>query len=98
MSSIFSAMRTAMPTESREGRSGSAIPATADAITVLDMHRFGRSNTCAYMRRLFDVDLRCIARAATGALAAEGKMNVKDVARAFKEYKSDAEKANPIGV
>ena len=32
------------------------------------------------------------------ALAAEGKMNAKDVARAIKVFNIDPEKANPIGV
>jgi pyruvate dehydrogenase complex dehydrogenase (E1) component len=31
------------------------------------------------------------------ALAAEGKMNPKDVARAIKAFNIDAEKGNPIG-
>ena len=41
--------------------------------------------------------LRLVAESIS-ALAAEGKMNAKDVARALKEYKIDSEKLNPIGV
>ena len=36
--------------------------------------------------------------AAIEALAAEGKMSAKDVARAVKQYRIDSEKPNPIGV
>ena len=38
------------------------------------------------------------AHAAIAALAKDGKMTGKDVARAIKQYKIDPEKANPIGV
>ena len=38
------------------------------------------------------------AHAAVAALAAEGKMNAKDVARAIKVFNIDPEKAKPIGV
>jgi len=44
------------------------------------------------------VDRFHIAHAAIAALAAEGKMTGKDVARAIKQYKLDGEKPNPIGV
>jgi pyruvate dehydrogenase E1 component len=44
------------------------------------------------------VDRFHIAHAAIAALAAEGKMTAKDVARAIKLYKIDAEKPNSIGV
>jgi pyruvate dehydrogenase E1 component len=66
--------------------------------TVLGTDGFGRSDTRANLRRFFEVDRYYIAHAAIAALAAEGKMNSKDVARAIKLYKLDAEKANPIGV
>ena len=59
---------------------------------------FGRSDTRANLRRHFEVDRYYIAHAAIAALAAEGKMNAKDVARAIKVFNIDAEKANPIGV
>ncbi len=98
--------------ECLEGRSGPAIAATdyvrafADQIrafvpmryTVLGTDGFGRSDTRANLRRFFEVDRYYIAHAAVAALAAEGKMNGKDVARAIKQYKIDPEKGNPVGV
>ena len=66
--------------------------------TVLGTDGFGRSDTRANLRRFFEVDRYYIAHAAISALAAEGKMNSKDVARALKAYKIDSEKANPIEV
>ncbi|MDY0023048.1 pyruvate dehydrogenase (acetyl-transferring), homodimeric type [Arenimonas caeni] len=104
--------RKAYVTQCLEGRQGPAIAATdyvrafADQIrafvpmhyTVLGTDGFGRSDTRANLRRFFEVDRYHIAHAAIAALAAEGKMNGKDVARAIKQYKIDPEKANPIGV
>jgi pyruvate dehydrogenase E1 component len=104
--------RKAYVTECLEGRQGPAIAATdyvrafADQIrafvpmkyTVLGTDGFGRSDTRANLRRFFEVDRYYIAHAAIAALASEGKMNAKDVARAIKQYKIDPEKANPIGV
>jgi pyruvate dehydrogenase E1 component len=104
--------RKAYVTELLEGRSGPAIAATdyvrayADQIrafvpmryTVLGTDGFGRSDTRANLRRFFEVDRFHIAHAAIAALAAEGKMNAKDVARAIKVFKIDAEKASPTGV
>ncbi len=92
-----------------EGRQGPAIAATdyvrafADQIrafvpmpyTVLGTDGFGRSDTRANLRRFFEVDRYHIAHAAIAALAAEGKMNAKDVARAIKQYKIDADRTNP---
>ncbi|MFP7722356.1 pyruvate dehydrogenase (acetyl-transferring), homodimeric type [Lysobacter sp. A3-1-A15] len=66
--------------------------------TVLGTDGFGRSDTRANLRRHFEVDRHYIAQAAIEALAAEGKMTAKDVARAVKQYKIDSEKPNPIGV
>jgi len=66
--------------------------------TVLGTDGFGRSDTRSNLRRFFEVDRYYIAHAAIAALAAEGKMNAKDVARAIKTYNIDPEKANPIGV
>ena len=66
--------------------------------TVLGTDGFGRSDTRANLRRFFEVDRWYIAHAAIAALAQEGKMNAKDVARAIKTFKIDAEKANPVGV
>jgi pyruvate dehydrogenase E1 component len=98
-------------TECLEGRAGPAIAATdyvrqyADQIrafvpmayTVLGTDGFGRSDTRANLRRHFEVDRHHIAHAAIAALAAEGTMNAKDVARAIKEFKLDPDKPNPIG-
>ncbi|MBD8527893.1 pyruvate dehydrogenase (acetyl-transferring), homodimeric type [Pseudomarimonas arenosa] len=95
-----------------EGRSGPAIAATdyvrqyADQIrsfvpmrySVLGTDGFGRSDTRANLRRFFEVDRYYIAHAAIAALAEDGVMNAKDVARAIKEYKIDVEKANPLTV
>ena len=105
-------LRKAYVTELLEGRQGPAIAATdyvrqfADQIrafvpmkyTVLGTDGFGRSDTRANLRRHFEVDRYYIAHAAVAALAAEGKMNAKDVARAIKVFNIDPEKANPIGV
>jgi pyruvate dehydrogenase E1 component len=104
--------RKAYVTELLEGRQGPAIAATdyvrayADQIrsfvpmsyTVLGTDGFGRSDTRANLRRFFEVDRYYIAHAAIAALAKEGKMTGKDVARAIKQYKIDPEKANPVGV
>ncbi|GGA83438.1 pyruvate dehydrogenase E1 component [Arenimonas soli] len=104
--------RKAYVTECLEGRQGPAIAATdyvrafADQIrafvpihyTVLGTDGFGRSDTRANLRRFFEVDRYYIAHAAIAALAAEGKMNGKDVARAIKQYKIDTERANPIAL
>jgi pyruvate dehydrogenase E1 component len=97
-------------TECLEGRQGPAIAATdyvrafADQIrafvpghyTVLGTDGFGRSDTRANLRRFFEVDRYYIAHAAIAALAVEGKMNGKDVARAIKQYKIDAKALNPL--
>ena len=99
-------------TELLEGRQGPAIAATdyvrafADQIrafvpmryTVLGTDGFGRSDTRANLRRHFEVDRFHIAHAAIAALAAEGKMTAKDVARAIKQYKIEVGKPNPVSV
>ena len=99
-------------TQLLEGRQGPVIAATdyvrayADQIrafvpgtfTVLGTDGFGRSDTRANLRRFFEVDRYYIAHAAIAALAKEGKMTGKDVARAIKTYGIDVEKANPVGV
>ena len=104
--------KKAYVTSCLEGRTGPVIAATdyvrafADQIrafvparyTVLGTDGFGRSDTRANLRRFFEVDRYYIAHAAISALAAEGKMNAKDVARAIKQYKIDPEKSNPVGV
>ncbi|KGQ18081.1 Pyruvate dehydrogenase E1 component [Lysobacter dokdonensis DS-58] len=102
--------RKAYVTEMLEGRQGPAIAATdyirtfAEQIrafvptryTVLGTDGFGRSDTRANLRRHFEVDRYYIAHAAIAALAAEGKMAGKDVARAIKLYKIDVERMNPL--
>ena len=66
--------------------------------TVLGTDGYGRSDTRENLRRHFEVDRYYVAHAAIAALAAEGKMTAKDVTRAIKTYRIDAEKPNPIGV
>jgi pyruvate dehydrogenase E1 component len=66
--------------------------------TVLGTDGFGRSDTRANLRRFFEVDRYYIAHAAIAALADDGVMNGKDVARAIKEYRIDVDKANPLTV
>ena len=66
------------------------------ATRVLGTDGFGRSDTRENLRRHFEVDRYHIAHAAVAALAAEGKMSGKDVARAIKLYKIDAERMNPL--
>ena len=53
---------------------------------------------CALSRCLGSLGRAHYRAGAFAALAAEGKMNAKDVARAIKTYNIDPEKANPIGV
>jgi pyruvate dehydrogenase E1 component len=97
-----------------EGRGGPAVAATdyvreyADQIraflpdgmryTVLGTDGYGRSDTREHLRDFFEVDRYWIAHAALAALAKDGKVNAKDVARAIREYKLDAEKPNPLTV
>ncbi|GAA0724792.1 pyruvate dehydrogenase (acetyl-transferring), homodimeric type [Dokdonella soli] len=106
--------RKAHVTACLEGRGGSAIAATdyvreyADQIrafmpdgmryVVLGTDGFGRSDTRAHLRGFFEVDRYWIAHAAIAALAAEGKMNPEDVARAIKQWKLDPEKPDPTTV
>jgi pyruvate dehydrogenase E1 component len=65
---------------------------------VLGTDGFGRSDTRANLRAFFEVDRYWIAHAAIAALAADGRMNPEDVARAIKQYKLDPEKPNPLTV
>jgi pyruvate dehydrogenase E1 component len=65
---------------------------------VLGTDGFGRSDTRANLRAFFEVDRYWIAHAAIAALAAEGKMNPEDVARAIRQWKLDPEKPNPLTV
>ena len=95
-----------------EGRAGPAIAATdyvrafAEQIrpfvpqhyTVLGTDGFGRSDTRANLRRFFEVDRYHVAHAAIAALAQEGKMNAKDVARAIKVFGINPDVPNPATV
>ena len=99
-------------TQLLQGRQGPAIAATdyvrafANQVreyvpmrySVLGTDGFGRSDTRANLRRFFEVDRFHIAHAAIAALAAEGKMTGKDVARAIKQYKLDTDKPNPLTI
>ena len=97
-------------TQQLEGRQGPAIVAT-DYVrafpnqireyvpmrySVLGTDGYGRSDTRTNLRRHFEVDRFNVAHAAVAALAADGKLTAKDVARAIKLYKLDAEKGNPL--
>ena len=66
--------------------------------TALGTDGFGRSDTRSNLRRFFEVDRYYVAHAAIAALAAEGKMNPQDVARAIRHYRIDPEKPNPATV
>ncbi|HET8941724.1 MAG TPA: pyruvate dehydrogenase (acetyl-transferring), homodimeric type [Rudaea sp.] len=65
---------------------------------VLGTDGYGRSDTREQLRHFFEVDRYWIAHAAIAALAAEGKMTAKDVARAIKTWKIDVDKPNPVTV
>ena len=71
------------------------VPARCSA---LGTESSGRSDPRANLRRHAAVDRFHIAHAAISALAADGKMAGKDVARAIKQYKLDGEKLNLLGV
>ena len=64
--------------------------------SVLGTAGYGRSDTRANLRRHFEVDRFNVTHAAVAALAADGKLTGKDVARAIKLYKLDAENPNPL--
>ncbi len=108
------AARKAYVTECLEGQSGPIVAATdyvrvhADQIrpflprgahyTVLGTDGFGRSDTRAALRGFFEVDRNYVAHAAVSALAAEGELTAKDVAKAAELFSIDPEKASPVGV
>jgi pyruvate dehydrogenase E1 component len=66
--------------------------------TALGADGYGRSDTRDALRAFFEVDARWIAHAAVVALAADGVLDEKDVERAIKTWKLDADKPNPIDV
>ena len=63
---------------------------------VLGTDGFGRSDTRWNLRRHFEVDRNYIAHAAVAALAADGKLQAKDVARAIEVFGIRADKPNPL--
>jgi pyruvate dehydrogenase E1 component len=96
--------RTAWITQQLQGRQGPAIAATDYVRTfanqvrefvpmrysVLGTDGYGRSDTRANLRRHFEVDRFHVAHAAVAALAADGKLTPKDVARAIKVFGIEA--------
>ena len=66
------------------------------SFTVLGADGYGRSDTREQLRAFFEIDRHWIAHAALSALCAEGKVQVKDVSRAIKQYKLAPEKLNPL--
>ena len=106
------AKRVPYVTELLEGRAGPAIAATDYVRTfanqirefvpmryvVLGTDGFGRSDTRTNLRRHFEVDRFYIAQAAVHALAEDGKLTDKDVARAIKAWGIVGDKPNPLNV
>jgi pyruvate dehydrogenase E1 component len=104
-------LRVPYVTSLLEGRSGPAICAT-DYVraypeqvrafvpmryTVLGTDGFGRSDTRENLRRHFEVNRYYVAQAAVAALAADGKLTAKVVAKAIELNGIDGKKQNPIG-
>jgi pyruvate dehydrogenase E1 component len=106
--------RKAWVTECLESRGGPIVSATDYVRAYSDQIRafapagrpfialgtdgYGRSDSRAQLRAFFEVDRYWIAHAAIAALAADGKMNPEDVARAIREWKLDGDKPNPESV
>lgn len=63
--------------------------------TVLGTDGYGRSDSRENLRRFFEVDRYYIAVAALKALADDGEIDAKEVTKAIKRYKIDADKADP---
>tara|TARA_R110000868_G_scaffold411409_4_gene703806 strand:- start:3245 stop:5914 length:2670 start_codon:yes stop_codon:yes gene_type:complete len=57
---------------------------------------FGMSDTRAALREHFEVDSRYIVVAALSALAQDGEVSAKDVAKAIKKYNINADAENPL--
>ncbi|HJP98976.1 MAG TPA: pyruvate dehydrogenase (acetyl-transferring), homodimeric type [Rhodanobacteraceae bacterium] len=66
--------------------------------TVLGTDGYGRSDTRANLLEFFEVNCRWIAHAAIAALADDGVLAAKDVARAIEIWNLDPDKPNPITV
>ncbi|MER3546195.1 MAG: pyruvate dehydrogenase (acetyl-transferring), homodimeric type [Rhodanobacteraceae bacterium] len=65
---------------------------------VLGTDGYGRSDTREHLRAFFEVDRYWIAHAALTALADDGAISAKEVARAMKLWKLDPDKPNPVTV
>ena len=99
-------------TQLLQGRAGPAIAATDYVRTfanqirefvpmryvVLGTDGFGRSDTRANLRRHFEVDRYHVAQAAVHALAEDGQLTAKDVAKAIQVWNIVADKPNPLTV
>ena len=66
------------------------------SFTALGADGYGRSDTRAHLRAFFEVDRHWIAHAALAALAAEGAVPAKEVARAMELYQLDPDKPLPL--
>lgn len=73
-------------------------PALTAPYRVLGTDGFGRSDTRAQLRKFFEVDRYYITIAALKELANQGKIDVKEVAKAIKKYNIDINKPNPLTV
>ena len=65
---------------------------------VLGTDGYGRSDTREHLRAFFEVDRHWIADAALCALADDGAIERKEIARAMKLWKLDPDKPNPVTV
>src|SRR5690606_3010112 len=63
---------------------------------VLGTDGYGRSDTRGKLRYHFEVDRHFIALAALKALADEGRLPVKEVVKAMKQFGIDSEKRDPM--
>jgi pyruvate dehydrogenase E1 component len=66
--------------------------------TVLGTDGYGRSDSRARLLEFFEVNHHWIAHAAVSALADDGVLSRKDVARAIKQWGLDPDKPNPLWV
>src|ERR1700744_5955520 len=66
--------------------------------TALGTDGFGRSDSRAELRRLFEVDRHYVVVAALKALADEGKIDKQTVGKAMQAFGIDPEKSNPVSV
>ncbi len=66
--------------------------------TVLGTDGYGRSDTRKNLRRFFEVDRHTIAAAALNALAKQGEIDSKSLAKAYKALGVDPDKPEPVTV